>query len=126
MDTLIKDWTHKEIKITDIRILSEFFYIFTVEGIPGVLLVKRSIFDERIKCYFLNFLNQTPNRVSREEILSVKWNMYITRGYYVKIQPEENFQIFEQDPNKYYVSYLDIAGPLGTFQRICKDKEKIK
>ena len=53
MDT-IKDWTNKEVKITDIRKLSE-FYIFTIDtGEVGPLLVKSNIFEERLKTYFLS------------------------------------------------------------------------
>lgn len=118
MDTLAKDWTHKDVKITDIRKLSE-FYIFTIDGISGALLVKSNIFEERLKTYFL----KDANRVSREEILNARWNMFITKGYYIKIQSNGIAQKFDMDPSKYYVSYLEISGPLGTFQSVCKEKD---
>ena len=118
MDNL--DWTHKGVEITDIRKLSE-FYIFTInkDDIPGALLVKSNIFEERLKTYFL----KESHRVTREEILSVKWNMYIKKGHYIKIQSLGNIQSFDMDPQKYYVSYLEIEGPLGTFQSVYKEKE---
>jgi hypothetical protein len=121
MDTLVKDWTHKEVRITDIRKLSE-FYIFTIDHsqVPGALLVKSNIFEERLKTYFL----KEPHRVTREEILDVKWNMYITKGYYIKISSAGTAQNYDMDPSKYYVSYLEISGSLGTFQSIYKDKDK--
>ena len=75
MDTPAKDWTHKDVKITDIRKLSE-FYIFTIDGISEAvlsqntkgrlidvqtskmaLLVKSNIFEERLKTYFLKDAN---------------------------------------------------------------------
>jgi|GEM_PF-2579025 hypothetical protein len=118
MDTPAKDWTHKDVKITDIRKLSE-FYIFTIDGISGALLVKSNIFEERLKTYFL----KDANRVSREEILNARWNMFITKGYYIKIQSNGMAQKFDMDPSKYYVSYLEISGPLGTFQSVCKEKD---
>lgn len=118
MDT-IKDWTNKEVKMTDIRKLSE-YYIFTIDtGSVGPLLVKNNIFEERLKTYFL----KEAHRVSREEILGVRWNMYITKGHYIKIQ-SGSVQTFEMDPNKHYVSYLEISGPLGSIQSVYKDKEK--
>jgi hypothetical protein len=131
MHTEAKDWTHKDVRISDIRKLSE-FYIFTIEskkssdGCPAEseliidtpLMVKDKIFEERLKPYFL----KDAFRVSREEILSVYWNMYITRGYYVKIVKGHATK-FDMDPDKYYVSYLEIAGPLGSFCSICKDKD---
>lgn len=132
----VKDWTHKDVKITDIRKLSE-FYIFTIgktedfspmglpqenpstgEEILGPLMVKDKIFEERLKPYFL----KDPYRVSREEIMSVCWNMYISKGYYIKVSRGE-VQKYEMDPKKYYVSYLEITGPLGTFGSVYKDKE---
>lgn len=121
MDT-IKDWTNKEVKITDIRKLSE-FYIFTIDtGEVGPLLVKSNIFEERLKTYFL----KESHRVVREEILGVRWNMYITKGHYIKIQPTGTIQTFEMDPNKYYISYLEISGPLGTIASVYKDKDRDK
>ena len=123
MDTPAKDWTHKDVKITDIRKLSEFYIVypdfFTIDGISGALLVKSNIFEERLKTYFL----KDANRVSREEILNARWNMFITKGYYIKIQSNGMAQKFDMDPSKYYVSYLEISGPLGTFQSVCKEKD---
>ena len=120
MDT-IKDWTHKEVRMTDIRKLSE-FYIFTVDhtSVSGALLVKSNIFEERLKTYFL----KDASRVTREDILDVRWNMYITKGHYIKIQGAGDVEIFNMDPMKNYVSYLEIAGPLGTIQSVYKEKEK--
>lgn len=127
-----KDWTHTNFRITDIRKLSE-FYIFTIEMAKDVLsseykgtgdpvesplMVKDRIFEERLKPYFL----KDAFRVSREEILQLKWNLYITKGYYIKITGGE-VNKYNMDPEKYYVSYLEIAGPLGTFASIGKDKD---
>jgi hypothetical protein len=123
----VKEWTHTDVGMTDIRKLSE-FYIFTLEtdleedeissGGLHPLMVKDKIFEERLKPYFL----KDAYKVSREEILSVKWNMYIAKGYYIKVS-RGDIQKYDMDPDKYYVSYLEIAGPLGTFGQICKDKE---
>ena len=118
MDTKTPDWTHRDCKITDIRKLYE-MYIFTLEpsnmmitegGYKTPLLVKNNIFEERLKTYFL----KDAHRVTREEILGVKWNLFITQGYYIKIVKGETTK-FPMDKDKYYVSYLEIAGPLGTF-----------
>lgn len=129
----VTDWTHTDIRITDIRKLSE-FYIFMVgisdgtsmgipidqpskgEEIPAPLMVKDKIFEERLRPYFL----KDAFRVTREEILSVRWNMYISKGHYIKIS-RGNVQEYQMDKDKYYVSYLEIAGPLGTFQGLKRD-----
>lgn len=122
------DWTHKEVRILDIRKLSE-YYIFIIaqedspikvnvigEGYYTPLLVKDKIFDERLKTYFL----KDAHRVTRDEILDVKWNLFITQGYYIKIIKGE-IQKFPMDKDKCYVSYLEIAGSLGTFSSVYKE-----
>lgn len=114
----IKDWTHKGIKILDIRRLPE-FYIFLINSREvGPLMVRDKIFEERIRSFFL----KDPGLISRKEILGEEWNMYITKGYYIKVSKGE-IQKFYMDPEKYYVSYLEISGDLGSFSTIFKDKE---
>lgn len=121
-----RDWTHKSVQIKDIRKLSE-FYIFTISNTEGItdpdgfgvpLMVKDTIFEERLKSYFLKDIS----KISREEILEVKWNMYITKGYFVKITYKEIIP-HDMDSEKYYVSYLEIDGELGTFQSVYKSKD---
>jgi hypothetical protein len=120
MDT-IKDWTNKKVRITDIRKFPE-FYIFTIDtpDVAGVLSVKKSIFEERLKSYFL----KEAHDVTREEILDVQWNMYIIKGRYIKIRPD-GVQTFEMDPDKYYVSYLEIEGHLGGIESVYRKDHKI-
>ena len=117
MDSQKRDWTHTKVAITDIRKLSE-FYIFTISDseIKSALIVKGKIFEDRLEPYFL----KEARRVTRDEILSVCWNMFITKGYYVKIG-KDGEQRFQMDADKWYVSYLEIDGPLGTFQSVYKD-----
>lgn len=112
-----KDWTHKNVKINDIRKISK-LYVISIEDeeVNTPLFVNSKIFDERLRLYFLK------DNVSREEILSVKWNMYITKGYYMKIV-NDDITKYNMDPNKFYVSYLEIDGPLATFQSVYKEKE---
>ena len=44
--------------------------------------------------------------------------MYITRGYYIKIKDNEIEEIQKEDLQKYYISFLEIVGDLGTFKSI--------
>jgi len=112
----IKDWTHKDVTITDIRKIQGLYIISIDEKkITPPLLVNERIFNERLKNYFL----KEAHRVPREDILKVKWNMYITQGYYIKLANGE-VQQFDMEPDKFYVSYLEIAGPLATFQSVSK------
>jgi len=116
------DWTHTGIKITDIRKLNRLYVItiseFSITPVEHPLFVKDVIFEERLKSYFL----KDAYKVTREEILSVNWNMYITKNYYIKINDDGSVSKFEHDLNKWYVSYLEIDGKLGTFASIYRDK----
>jgi hypothetical protein len=112
------DWTHKNIAIEDIRKLNK-LYIIKVVAIPDApLFVKDNIFEERIKSYFLKEVS-----ISREVILGLSWNMYITKGHYIKINERDEVEQFNRDPEKWYVSFLEIAGPLGTIHSIYRDRE---
>jgi len=114
------DWTHKDVTITDIRKISN-LYIISIDDkkVTSPMLVNEKIFSERLKLYFL----KEAHRVTREEILGVKWNMYITKGYYIKVYAEDDVKKFDMDENKFYVSYLEVAGPLATFQSVYTPKE---
>lgn len=108
------DWTHKEVGITDIRKVKN-FYIITINDkkIDGPLFVSTKIFDERVNSYYLR--NVGPDYkylLTRDEVMNVKWNMIITKGYFIKIVGGEKREE-HKDPDKYYVSFIEIAGPLG-------------
>jgi len=117
---LTRDWTHKAKRITDIRKIQN-LYIISIDDkkVTPPLLVSEKIFNERLKLYFL----KDTHRVSREEILSVQWNFYITKGYYIKMQGDEP-QKYEKDPSKFYVSYLEIDGDLASFQSVYSSHEE--
>ena len=119
------DWTHKNITIKDIRKINKLYVLKVqdpraVDQIDSALFVKDIIFEERLKSYFLKDISQ----ISRKEILGVSWNMYITQGYYIKIDENGNTTKFEHDPEKWYVSYLEIEGPLGSFYSIYKEEKE--
>jgi hypothetical protein len=118
------DWTHTNVVITDIRKLNKLYVIKILcsgpkdEQIAHSLFINEKIFDDRLKSYFL----KEAVDVIRDEILNVKWNMYITKGYFIKII-DGLIKETMQDPEKYYISFLDIAGELGTFHNIYKSIE---
>ena len=125
------DWTHKNVSLLDIRKLNKLYVIklenqnilpsedIQFEPITSSLFVNERIFEERLTSYFLKDIS----RISRDEIMNVRWNMYITKGYYIKLNESGEIIKHNQDENKYYVSYLEIDGALGSFCSICRDKE---
>ena len=122
-DQEVMDWTHEGIRITDIR-KAKSLYAITIDAkdIEGPLLIDSNIFEERIKSYFLYDLNK---KITRNDILSIKWNMHISKGYFIKytVGPEGIKSGKKmKDPNKYYVSFLEIHGPLGTFDTVIPKK----
>ena len=121
IEELKKDWTHKYKEIKDIRKLSELYMIYIDDKkIKEPLFVKNKIFEERLKSYFLV---RYGSEVSREQILSVTWNFYITQGYYIKIVDGTIQKFYDQkDSQKYYISFLEIDGLLGTFESVYKEK----
>jgi hypothetical protein len=127
MDKNSLDWTHKHIKITDIRMLNK-LYLITINDptkidkeniISNPLLVKINIFEERLRSYFL----KPAYQVTRKEILDATWNMYITKSYYIKIDENGMVTKYDNDPNKWYISFLEIDGELGTFSSVYRDKD---
>ena len=125
------DWTHKDLEIIDIRKVNKLYVLITgyahktsaanIEPLLTIpLFVSDNIFEERLKSYFL----KDASKVTREEILNVKWNMYITKGHYIKVLEDGSASKFEHDLNKWYVSYLEIAGPLGTFLSVYNNEKK--
>jgi len=112
------DWTDKYVKIIDIRKFYK-LYAIKVEQYP-TLFVKDSILIDRLRAYFFKDI------ILREEILSVKWNLYVTQGFYVKFSPDGDLVKYGQTPenkDKWFISYLDIAGDLGTFNTIHKENQ---
>ncbi len=113
------DWTHKDIKITDIRKLGD-VYLFTIDDkkINTPIKIGEKIFQQRLSPYFL----KDWRNINREDIKSVTWNMYLSKGHFIKL--DENNQITEHprnfDPEGWYVSYLEISGPLGSFKSVLK------
>ena len=103
-------WTHKKVSIKDIRRVRK-FYILSIDKIENPIFVDQNIFEGRINSYYL----RESAEFNRGEVLDVKWNMVIEKGFFYKIdrdadEPEKVYK----DPEKFYISFLEIDGPLGT------------
>jgi hypothetical protein len=119
----LADWTHKNVRITDIRSLCKLFVIsIDDKEVTTPLFINNAIFEDRLYSYFLK------NSFTREDVLSLEWNMYITKGYFIKITDASGkVERFEQDnKEKWFVSYFEVAGPLSTFSSVYKDQKNQK
>jgi len=107
------DWTHKAVKITDIRKVRK-FYVLSIDDrkINSPLFVDHKIIDGRLNSYYLIDVNSIGG-FTRESVLQIKWNMVINKGYFIKYDQDNNIEEFHKDPEKFYISFLEIDGPLG-------------
>jgi hypothetical protein len=112
------EWTHKDVKVTDIRKVRK-FYVISIEDkkITSPLFVQHDIFEGRVNSYYLRgYTDFTQKEViiqmTREEVINVKWNMVINKGFYIKIVDGKQEPVYK-DEDKFYISFLEIAGPLG-------------
>lgn len=106
------NWTHTGVKITDIRKMNK-LYSFTILDEPQILFIQHQIFEDRLNSYFFT---KTPER---KDILDLTWNLYITKGFYVKKDSNGVLTPFtSNEKNKLFVSYLEISGPLSSFNFI--------
>jgi hypothetical protein len=113
------DWTHQQVKIQDIRLFNKLYVIYitdTTGAINTPLFINRGIFEDRLNSYFLG------KNCTREEILALQWNMYITKDYYIKVDGEGNINKIPAIKDKWYVSYLDVTGYLGEFSFVYKNE----
>lgn len=121
------EWTHKELQITDIRKVRK-FYVISVDDkkINNPLFVDHSIFEGRVNSYYLrgfknsydiknySSVHNEPEEIKREEVINVKWNMAIYKGFFIKYNANNEAEKIYKDQDKFYISFLEIAGPLGS------------
>ena len=105
------EWTHKATQINDVRKVRN-FYILDIDAVGQPIFVDENVFRSRVNAYYLR---EQGSEIKRDEVLNVKWNMVIYKGYFVKMNTLGEIQKYEKDDNKFYISYLEIDGPLGTY-----------
>ena len=107
-------WTHRKVYIKDIRKVRK-FYILSIDGLKDPIFVDEYIFEGRLNSYYLRDNNRI-NLIKRDEILNVKWNLVVTQGFFYKVVEKDGSPVkVEKDPDKYYISFLEIDGPLGMY-----------
>lgn len=109
------DWTHKNVKLKDIRKGYKFYTLMLdVQDEYGddiITHVSHQVVEDILTSYFM----KSVLHITREQILDLKWNIYLTKGYYIKIDKySKEVARFDKEnhPNKYFISYLDVNTPL--------------
>jgi hypothetical protein len=107
----IIEWTHTGVKINDVRKVKN-FYVISVDKkeITSTIFVDINIFEGRLKSYYLK---DNMDDISRQEVLGVKWNMVINKGYFIKYGKDGETERIDKSADKFYISFLEIDGPLG-------------
>jgi len=107
------EWTHKKLLINDIRKVKNFYIIsLSDKKITSPIFVDDRIFERRLKSYYLK---NNIDDIKREDILNIKWNMIINKGFFEKYNQNNDIEKIYKDPNKFYISFLEIDGPLGMY-----------
>jgi len=114
------DWTHILVQTSDIRLLNKLYALYIhIDGknTQGfTVFVNKDIFEDRLNSYFLG------KSYDRNDVLNLEWNMFLTRGYFVKIGEDGHIDKYDQeDKNKYFISFLEVSGNLGTFSSVYKN-----
>ena len=111
------EWNVHNVQITDIRLLHKLYALNLFIGGEDVpVFINRNILEDRLDGYFLG------GNYTRDEVLLLRWNLYMTKGYFIKIDSSGKIERFDQeDKSRYYVSFLEVGGPLGTFASVYKN-----
>lgn len=114
-------WTHTMVEIVDIRMFSKFYAVIFRESTGELHRVQlnKEIFDARLNSYFLG------NRYTRKDLIDIRWNLYLTDGYYVKIDHTGEMHRYDGTKGKEYISFLEVSGPLGEFTNIYTQKKEV-
>ena len=117
METIITNYTHSNVYISDIRLKkgrknNDDFFAIKIQDVDDILFVNYNIFNDRIKAFFLG---KSVDQIKRQHLLDLKWNFIITDGYYLKIIEKDYFDKIPGVSGKKYVSVLEISGPIGDF-----------
>lgn len=114
----VSEWTHEEVELLDIRKNDKMHILhLNIPEIDNpVVTINNDIIIDQLNTYFITGLDL----VTRNDIMELKWNLVLTKGYYVKLLKGGEAEKQYKNPNKWYVSFIKVSGSLGTFGTIYK------
>jgi|14BtaG_2_1085337.scaffolds.fasta_scaffold19999_4 hypothetical protein len=119
LDQKTLDYNYKELELVDMRYRGDeekgyyllSFYDAYTETTLDPVNINNSIFESVLKKYF------TPlffDKVNREDIMKLEWNARVSKGeYYVWNDQTRRYNVKSADPNRLYVSRIDVSGNLS-------------
>jgi len=119
LDTKTLDYNYMELELIDMRYRGDSdkgyyllsFYDPETETTLSPVNINNNIFESVLKKYF------TPlffNKVKRGEVMDLKWNARISEGeYYIWNEDTRRYNIKKADPNRLFVSRIDVSGNLS-------------
>lgn len=105
------DYNYKDLKLVDLRYRGseeKGFYILLFYNMPPVNIEKSFFENILFRIYGPLFKKD----ININSILEIKWNAYITKGFYMQWNGDHYIKN-SGNPNRYYLSKLDKSGILS-------------
>jgi hypothetical protein len=107
------DFTHKGLTIQDIKkIKKNDFYKIKFKELDEILSVSAISLEYRLCGYFMK---DSINYISRDEILSCKYNINLTTGYYLRIE-DGKLKNFPSNNRKSYINFISIDSEIDNIE----------
>ena len=110
------EWTNKNVIFRDIRLIDNFYYITllnesnseTLYDSSQLITVKfnSTVLNNVLSSYYL----VKKDFFARDEILTLKWNLVLTKGFYYK-NINDSYVEMKKEPDQWYISYININSP---------------
>jgi hypothetical protein len=119
LDTNVLDYNYTNLELVDMRYRGDVgsgYYLLAFKdkktsNIISPVNINSNIFESVLKKYC------TPlffNKITREEVMKLKWDARLSEGEYYIWNPESNrYNVKEGKAGRIYVSRLDVSGELS-------------
>jgi hypothetical protein len=107
------DFTHKGLTIQDIKkIKTNDFYKIKFKELDEVLSVSANSLEPRLCAHFMK---DSINFISRNDILSSKYNIHLTKGYYVRVEGNK-ITTYPSKINRSYINFINIDNEIDKIE----------
>jgi hypothetical protein len=107
------DFTHKGLTIQDIKkIKTNDFYKIKFKELDEVLSVSAISLEPRLCAHFMK---ESINFISRNDVLSCKYDIHLTKGYYLRIE-DGKIKTFPSRNNRSYINFINIDNEIDRIE----------